>query len=104
MRFRAIGQTLIVSRQIPKKPVFFNYRPELCWWSSTCLWCVAFPPDCRGYTHRTNAVWLTPGAFARRKIRIQRLQSKFFYLSMASYLPDFCADGSTYAGFSGNTT
>src|SRR5437868_12255814 len=53
---------------------------------------------------RTNAVWLTQGAFAGHRLRIRRLRSMSFYLSMASYLPDFYADGSTYAVFSKNTT
>src|SRR5207244_7505270 len=99
MCFRANGQTLIrEARLVP------NCCSELCWWSSTCPWCVAFPPENRGYKHRTNAAWLTRDAFARHTLRIRRLPSMFYYLSMASYLPDFCADGSTYAGFDGNTT
>src|SRR5437667_10526706 len=81
-----------------------NCRSELCSWSSTYLWCAAFPPECHGCKHRTNAVWLTQGAFAGRTLRIRRPRSMSFCLLMVSYLPDFCADGSTYAGFDGNTT
>src|SRR5207244_12538040 len=99
MCFRANGQTLIrEARLVP------NCCSEFCWWSSTCLWSVAFPPECHGCKHRTNAVWLTHGAFAYRTLRIRRPRWMSFYLSMASYLPDFCADGSIYAGFDGDTT
>jgi hypothetical protein len=81
MCFRANGQTLIrEARLVP------NCWSEFCWWFSTCLWCVAFPPENRGYKHRTNAVWLTQGAFAGRRLRIRRLPSMSFYLSMASYI------------------
>src|SRR5260370_897786 len=99
MCFRANGQTLIrEARLVP------NCCSEFCWWFSTCLWSVAFPLERHGCKHRTNAVWLTQDAFGRRRLRIRRLRSMSFYLSMASYLPDFCADGSTYAEFGRNTT